>query len=72
MKTLYKRLKPKARKAIEEEAKIHPYSFKPVITQLKLVKFADDLSVNHALKVHESFYPRKPFMIHEYYELFND
>ena len=72
MKTLYKRLKPKARKAIEEEAKVHPYTFIPVVTQLKLVKFADDLSVNYALKIYESFYPRKPFGLMEFYELFND
>ena len=72
MKTLYKRLKPKARKAIEEEAKKFPYTFKPVIVELKMVKFVSDLSVNSAIKVHDANYPIKAFRTHEYYELFND
>ena len=72
MKTLYKRLKPKARKAVDDEAKKFPYTYKPIITELKLVKFVSDLSIMSAVKVHDANYPIKPFRIGEYYELFND
>ncbi len=72
MKTLYKRLKPKVKKAIDEEAKKYPCTFKPIITELKLVKYVQDLSINSAVKIHGAFYPVKPFRTGEYYELFND
>ena len=72
MKTLYKRLKPKARKVIDEQGKKYPLTRQALITELKLVKFADELSVSSAIKVHEAFYPIKPFGLMEYYELFND
>ncbi len=72
MKTLYKRLKPKVKKAVDEQAKKYPYTFQSTVTELKLVKFTFDLSIFSAVKVHEAFYPIKPFKIGEYYELFND
>jgi hypothetical protein len=72
MKTLYKRLKPKVKKAVDDEAKIHPFTYKPVITELKLVKYETDLSISSAIKTHGAFYPIKPFRSGEYYELFND
>ena len=72
MKTLYKRLKPKVKKAVDDKAKSFPYTWCSTVTELKLVKFVTDLSVHSAVKVHEAFYPIKPFRIHEFYELFND
>ena len=72
MKTLYKRLKPKAKKAIDEQGKNYPLTRQALITELKLVKFADELCVSSAIKVYEAYYPRKDFRIHEFYELFND
>lgn len=72
MKTLYKKLKPKVKKALDELAKKFPYTWQPIITELKLVKFVHDLSVGSATKVHDAIYPIKPFRLQEYYELFND
>ena len=72
MKTLYKRLKPKAKKAVDENAKSYPYIWQPIVTELKLVKFVHNLSVKSAVEVHSAFYPRKTFGLMEYYELFND
>ncbi len=72
MKTLYKRLKPKAKKAIDEQGKNYPLTRQALITELKLVKFADELCVSSAVKVHDAYYPIKPFRLQEYYELFND
>ena len=72
MKTLYKRLKPKVKKAVDDEAKKFPYTYKPVITELKLVKYTPDLSIMSAVKTHGAFYPIKPFRLMEFYELFND
>ena len=72
MKTLYKRLKPKVKKAVDQEAKDYPFTFKSVVTELKLVKYVMDLSITSAVKTHGAFYPIKPFRLGEYYELFND
>lgn len=72
MKTLYKRLKPKARKVIDEQGKKFSLTWQPLITELKLVRFVQDLSIGSAIKVHHAVYPIKPFRQQEYYELFND
>ncbi len=72
MKTLYKRLKPKVKKAVDEQAKKYPLTWSSLVTELKLVRFVQDLSIGNAIKIHHAFYPIKPFRIHEYYELFND
>ncbi len=70
MKTLYKRLKKK--KPIDDKVKSYPTIWSPLVTELKLVRFVEDLSVGSAVKVHNAFYPIKPFRIMEFYELFND
>ena len=72
MKTLYKRLKPKVKKAVDDKVKKYPTVWSPLVTELKLVRFVEDLSVGSAVKIYDVYYPIKPFRIMEYYELFND